>query len=590
MIQSTTNHKFCRLGVWPHRFNRFLILVGIPVVLAGCLETQLGRPPLNVALESKPLRVDNRPCTGSFVPRYLSHDTLATSGLYGYVKSITRGMSGRIGFYLSNGAGVALADLDNDGLIDIVLPGLHAPTSIYWNLGSMKFKYESLDAKFARAVNAVDVDGDDRLDLVFTHVAGSPSLWRATAGASRPVFTRVSGDEFRGAFYLYAMAWADLDDDGDLDMVGASYDVERRRQLTSYNPHLTDPGTGGGVFLFTNDGGVLTPMRLSEKATALALLLTDLNDDDQRDILIGNDFQPADEIFFNTAEGWITAAPFATTTTNTMSFAEGDIDNDGIAELLATDMKPYRLDEATENAWAQMAENEESLKPEDGVQVVANVLQTLDQRGSGFIDRAEQAGVDATGWSWSAQFGDLDNDGFLDLYVVNGMIALELFDHLPGDELVEENQALRNDGTGRFVPAPQWGLGATESGRGMSFADLDNDGDLDVVVNNLAKRSLIFENRLCGGGALEVKLHWEGSPNRRAIGAELRLGTVKGVMHREMRASSGYLSSDPARVHFGLGKMTNEDLHQLEITWPDGQVSRIRGLYPGALYIIKRSI
>ena len=272
-----------------------------------------------------------------------------------------------------------------------------------------------------------------------------------------------------------------------------------------------------------------------------------------------------------------------------MSFAEGDIDNDGIAELLATDMKPYRLDEATENAWAQMAENEESLKPEDGVQVVANVLQTLDQRGSGFIDLAEQAGVDATGWSWSAQFGDLDNDGFLDLYVVNGMIAFELFDHLPGDELVEENQALRNDGTGRFVPAPQWGLGATESGRGMSFADLDNDGDLDVVVNNLAKRSLLFENRLCGGGALEVKLHWEGSPNRRAIGAELRLGTVKGVMHREMRASSGYLSSDPARVHFGLGKMTNEDLHQLEITWPDRQVSRIRGLYPGALYIIKRS-
>ena len=98
--------------------------------------------------------------------------------------------------------------------------------------------------------------------------------------------------------------------------------------------------------------------------------------------------------------------------------------------------------------------------------------------GGAFAERGEWAGVAATGWTWSAQFGDLDNDGFLDLYAVNGMIAAEIFGHLPGAELVEENQALRNDGSGRFVPAPEWGLGATESGRGMAFADLDLDGDL----------------------------------------------------------------------------------------------------------------
>ena len=589
MMQSIASQRKGILGVRLQRDNQFVALMGVVLVLAGCISVQpesfhnpqrqweMRQVPITV--ESEPLRVDSRPCTGSFVPRYLSHDTLATSGLYGYVKSITRGMSGRIGFYLSNGAGVALADLDNNGFIDIVLPGLHAPTSIYWNLGGMKFRYEQLDAKFARGVNAVDVDGDGLPDLVFTHVAGLPSLWRASAGAARPVYTRVSDDEFRGAFNLYAIAWADLDDDGDLDMVGASYDSELNQQ-----------GRGsGGVFLYMNDGGVLTPFRLSTNATALALILTDLNGDRRRDILVGNDFHPADEVLFNTPEGWINATPFTSSSTNTMSFAEGDIDNDGIPELLATDMKPYRQDEAIAHAWAPMLENEQGLEPGDGVQIVANVLQTREQGGLKFVDRAEEVGVDATGWSWSAQFGDLDNDGFLDLYVVNGMIAIQLFEHLPGDELVEENQALRNDGTGHFLPAPQWGLGATESGRGMSFADLDNDGDLDVVVNNLAKRSVLFENRLCGGGALEVKLHWKGSPNRRAIGAELLLHTTQGTLHREMRASSGYLSSDPARVHFGLGKMTNEALRELEVIWPDGQVSRISGLSPGTLFTIKRS-
>ena len=589
-MQSIEIHRKGRLGVWPQRNNQFVGLIGVALVLAGCVsiqpagshrpQRQWEMPQVPITVESEPLRVDTRPCIGSFVPRYLSHDTRATSGLYGYVKSITRGMSGRIGFYLSNGAGVALADLDNDGFIDIVLPGLHAPTSIYWNLGGMKFKYERLDVKFARAVNAVDVDGDGLLDLVFTHVVDLPSLWRAGAGAERPVYTRVSNDEFRGAFNLYAIAWADLDDDGDLDMVGASYDSELNQQ-----------GRGsGGVFLYINDGGVLTPFRLATNATALALILTDLNGDRHRDILVGNDFHPADEVLFNTPEGWINATPFTSTTTNTMSFAEGDINNDGIPELLATDMKPYRQDEAITHAWAPMLENEQGLQPGDGVQIVANVLQTREQGGLEFVDRAEEFGVDATGWSWSAQFGDLDNDGFLDLYVVNGMIAIQLFEHLPGDELVEENQALRNDGTGHFVPAPQWGLGATESGRGMSFADLDNDGDLDVVVNNLAKQSVLFENRLCGGVALEVELHWEGSPNRRAIGAELRLSTAQGMMHREMRASSGYLSSDPARVHFGLGEMTDDNLYQLEVIWPDAQVSRITHLSPGRLYNLKRPI
>ena len=127
------------------------------------------------------------------------------------------------------------------------------------------------------------------------------------------------------------------------------------------------------------------------------------------------------------------------------------------------------------------------------------------------------------------------------------MMHSGVFRHLAGYELVEENQALRNDGTGRFAPAPEWGLGAKESGRGMSFAGLDNDGDLDIVVKNIDKPSVLFENRLCGGPALEVELHWEGSPNGRATGAQLQLRTSQGTyIGRCVSAAATCPASPPA--------------------------------------------
>ncbi len=543
------------------------VLIGAVVVLTGCATVRPGGPSASVVVESQPLSIDSRQCTGSFMPHRLPH--------------VTRSDKERIGLYQGHGAGVALADLNEDGRIDIILAGQHAPSNILWNQGGLKFRSEPLDADGSRAVNAMDVDGDGRIDLVFTHSGAPPFFWHAGGNPRQPDFTRVAKQDFINRQFPFVMAWGDLDDDGDLDMVGGSYD----RELNSLGLGSIFAGTpvGGGMYLYTNKRGSFKAFLLFPSAEALAILLSDLDADGRRDILVGNDFDPPDAVFLNKPEGWVDAFPFERTTSNTMGFAESDIDNDGRFEIMATDMKPYLADPI----WQPELEGPVSMQSGDGVQFLANTLQSRLSNVSAFSERGREAGVDATGWSWSLQFGDLDNDGTVDIYVVNGMFDPVIFATFPGNELVQENQALRNDGTGHFIPAPEWGLGATESGRGMSFADLDNDGDLDIVVNNLAKPSVLFENRLCVGNALEVTLHLEGSPNPRAIGAKLRLRTTQ-TLHREVRFSSGYLSSLPARVHFGLGNTTAKAVQQLEVIWPDGHISRIDQPPLGTLLQVRR--
>jgi hypothetical protein len=223
--------------------------------------------------------------------------------------------------------------------------------------------------------------------------------------------------------------------------------------------------------------------------------------------------------------------------------------------------------------------------PRDDPQIVENVLQMRNHSG-GYTNHASHWGVTASGWSWSSKFGDLDNDGYLDLYVVNGMRALDLFDYLPENELIEENQVFRNQAGRQFVAAPGWALNARQGGRGMSMADLDGDGDLDIVINNLLAPSQIFENRLCGGSSIELDLHWPVSRNSRALGAQVTLHTSSGDYQREVRALSGYLSGDPARLHIGLPDQSRIDA--LSIRWPDGARSQVEPFAAGTLTTVTR--
>ncbi|MCE7983419.1 MAG: CRTAC1 family protein [Caldilinea sp. CFX5] len=557
--------------------NRRLIIVlvtGLSLVantLVGCqaslpafpAKQVLSTPSIPGSVLVTPL---NQPtaCTDRFVYHPLDHLTTTADGV--------------VRMFAANGAGVAVNDLDNDGDLDLVLGSETGSNSIFWNEGALTFSKTELSSGPTRAITILDVDGNGWRDLVLTTNTGALNYWR---NRGRQTFSK---EVLPGvANPAYVINWGDLDNDGDLDLVTASYDAGF---LTDRgNTYLTEQQ--GGVFVYTNDNGRFRPTQLAQAAQALALGLFDLNQDQRLDILVGNDFAVRDQAWLNRATGWEAVEPFAVTAYSTMSLDQGDLDNDGRPELFAADMNPYDIAPATMAAWLPVIANMERgiVHKRDDPQEMANVLQTPNNAG-GWREAAQGWGVAATGWSWSSKFGDLDNDGYLDLYVVNGMIEAGTFGHLPNHELVEENQVFRNEQGRRFQAMPAWGLNSRASGRSMVMADLDQDGDLDIVVNPLRSPAQLFENQLCGGASVQVDLQWLGAQNRDAIGARVTLVTSQGNFSRDVRVLSGYLSGDPTRLHFGLPVAAT--LEQVIVQWPDGAASVVAGIKAGTWLTISR--
>lgn len=487
-----------------------------------------------------------------------------------------------INTYESNGAGLAINDLDGDGNLDLVFASIDDQSAILWNEGNRKFTEETLPARFTRGVATVDVDADGALDLVFTHRGlKSLSYWRnqgPTTGA-RFVETPLPGVDS----YAYTMAWADLTGDGLLDLVTGSYNIELKHQ------GIEKPETDAraGLFFYQRQGDGFLAQPLAPNTQALSIALIDLNGDQKRDIWVANDFALQDRIWLRQDGDWRPAKPFAQTSYSTMSIDWADIANDGTWAFYTTDMNPYDTSTETLAAWLPViADLEIHQQHEWGdPQVMANTLQIAEDKNS-WREQGNARGVDATGWSWASKFGDLDQDGYQDLYVVNGMIAQNLFSHLPNGELVEENQAFRNQGDGTFKRMPDWQLGSTRSGRGMGMADLDNDGDLDIVVNNLRQSAQLLENQLCTGASLQVTVRQPGMPNPFGIGTQIRLQTSRGTMQRDVRVNSSYLSGDPVSVHFGFPP--NTTLGAIEILWPDGARSQVKAPPVGHLLEVTR--
>ncbi len=502
-------------------------------------------------------------CNGTFFTHNLDHTTTTPHGYT--VKQ-----------FEANGSGVAINDLDNDGDLDIVLANHAGMNAILWNEGDLNFRTEHLTHGDSRAVSIVDIDGDGWNDIFFTRTASAPTYWHNLGeGTFEQEFLPNIAEP------LYSVAWADLDEDGDLDFVGGTYDAAL---LNAYGQEFL-LNNNAGIYYYQNVDGVFKPKPIAYNAQALAIILVDINHDDRLDIVVGNDFAVPDYIWIRSDDGWEASNMFTSYSHSTMSYDFADLDNDGYSEIFSTDMKPYADDSATMSAWQPIMKSMSSDRSNPNEpQVMENVL--LKQSSYNiFKNEAKNRGIDSSGWSWSGKFADLDQDGYLDLYIVNGFIEFTMFAHLDNHELVEENQAFRNIEGNLFERMPEWKLSSTSSGRGMSMADLDMDGDLDIVVNNLRSPAQLFENQLCSGSSLQIDLVWAEVHNQHQIGAELLLHTNNGTFRRDIKSSSGYLSGDTTRIHFGFP--LNTLLESLEIMWTDGKYSTIE-VPPQTQYMILR--
>ena len=451
------------------------------------------------------------------------------------------------------------------GLDDIALGNLLGPVRLLFNQGNLTFRAVDTTLSDVRALSIVDTDGDGVKELV------------ATRRFKRPVIgnwndNTMSFVDMPNVYTpFYAMGWHDLNRDGLLDVVFGTYDTE---QLQNQGLIFNQRG-GGGVFVYMNDGTTFQPTRLNSAADALAIAFPDLDHDGTPDIYVGNDFNRSEGIWLNKTTGWEAYEPFRQTTENTMGIDVADFNNDGYLDIFASDMKPYSQDPETMAIWLPAMRKLTRPLTADDPQYAENTL--FSWNGQRWENKAYSLQVDASGWSWSGKFGDLDNDGWQELYVVNGMIAKDLLDHIDQAELRERNMLFHNLAGERFKLV-DWGLADKSSGRSMSMHDFDNDGDLDIVVNPLDSPALLFENRMCGGQSVAVSLMDPSSANRFAIGATIQVRSGTMIMTRVVRSESGYLSGDSHRVHIGLGNDARID--EIRVIWPDNSQSTITNVQP----------
>ena len=540
--------------------------------------------------------------------------------------------------YFYNGGGVATGDINNDGLTDIFFTGNMGSNKLYLNLGHMKFKditkeacpeLEGRSGAWKTGVTMADVNGDGLLDMYVCYSGKTDNETRRNQ-----LFINQGNNKFKEEAKAYGLddpgystqaAFFDYDNDGDLDMFLLNHNIKKidNMELARYKDQTDDLASNK---LFRNDGGHFTDV--SKKAGivqnpltfGLGVAIADVDKDGWPDIYVTNDYNEPDYLYINNHDGTFTEKSkqiFRHLSHFSMGVDIADFNNDGLPDVMTLDMLP---EDNHRQKSLQLEENYESfaLMQSQGLykQYMRNMLQLNNGDGT-FSEIGQLAGVSNTDWSWCPLIADFDNDGYKDIFVSNGylrdytnkdflrywgdykikkamasepFLLMDLIKAMPSTKL--PNYIFRNNHDLTFAnKQAEWGLDQATISNGAVYVDLDNDGDLDLVINNINQPASVYQNMSRENNNtnyLAIKLKGTAK-NTNAIGAEVYVYTDGNLQYQEVNPNRGYLSCISTTLNFGLGD--NKMVDSVRVIWPDQIAKSITSVkanqllnidYPGA--------
>jgi enediyne biosynthesis protein E4 len=517
--------------------------------------------------------------------------------------------------YFYNGAGVAIGDINNDGLDDIYFNANMSSNKLYLNEGGMRFRDISAQSHaggrqfWKTGVTMVDINADGWLDIYVCY-SGNTSPERRR----NQLFINNQDLTFTEQAYKFGLdipafsnqsTFFDYDLDGDLDMFLLNHNPVRYNSLeeTAVKELMNSNDTLMGVGLYRNDQmkfvntTVKAGISASKLTYGLGASIADFNGDNKPDIYISNDYWSPNYLYINNGDGTFTdhiRSAFGHFSQFSMGCDAADYNNDGLIDIMTLDMLPE------DNARQKLLfapENydvfEHNVRIGFQHQYMRNMLHLNNGDGS-FSEIGQLAGVSNTDWSWSSLFVDLDNDGWKDMVVTNGYLRdytnldflkymntfmqdlrgrptpselIGLLKKMPASKV--ENYVFKNNGDLTFANMnSEWGFARPSTSNGAAYGDLDNDGDMDIVINNINATAFIYQNQasqITNNNFVQVQLKAKGL-NVFGTGATVKLFSSGKSQITELQPSRGYLSSVTHIAHFGLGNAK-----------ADGQTDQLQG-------------
>ena len=535
--------------------------------------------------------------------------------------------------YAYNGGGVAIGDINNDGLADIYFTGNQVPNKLYLNKGNFKFEDITQSAGVAgvfgwnNGVVMVDINGDSLLDIYVCRGG-----WKGSnAERANLLFVNNGNSTFTEKASEYGIAdigfsmmasFFDFDNDNDLDL----YLINRPQKFNlSHKDIAKGREDQNALFrhkLYENKEGVYTDIGLNSGIVktfsyGLGLVTSDLNNDGYSDVYVANDYFESDYFFKN--NGNKTFSQDLESMTNHVAFYGMGVDvvdfnNDGYEDLIELEMTPADHERAKVNMASMNVDGfNRILEQGNHYQYMHNMLQI--NNGNGFFSEiSQQAGVAKTDWSWSCLGSDFDNDGHRDLFISNGF-RRDVFDkdatttfikYLDSQEkknksklenlnyivnLFNENKIAnyiyKNEGNLKFTSkVKEWGLEAISFSNGAAVGDLDNDGDLDLVINNINDPAFIYKNNAEKSGNNHLKIKLQGpEKNTLGLGSKITLFYKDSIQYHELKNVRGYLSSVDPIAHFGL--KNRKQIDSVQVVWPDGKSQVIASVLANTTLLVE---